>query len=119
MTGASRIPLAVSTLARILVSGSLDELHPAWSGWTINRRTGELVDPHGMAHTPESIRVWHWTAQELNRLRGEENQLSENVTRIRTGREGHALTIELHRRLSLAVNIGDRRDIQEPTLGER
>lgn len=96
MRGETRIPPAVVTLARIL-SGSLDELHPEWAGWILNRRTGELVDPEGVAHTPASVRAWHWTAGELSALRGRENQT--NIRRLKTGNDGAALTRELHRRL--------------------
>ena len=98
MAGETRIPIAVVALARIL-SGSLDELHPTWSGWIINRRTGELVDPEGITHTPRQIRAWHWTAQQLAALRGEESHQGK-IQRIRTGRDGQVLTLELHRRLT-------------------
>lgn len=97
LKGTSRIPTAVILLARIL-SGSLDELHPTWQGWTINRRTGELVDPEGIAHTPATIRTWHWTAQQLSALRAEENQ-QEKIKRLRTPSDGAALTQAMHQRL--------------------
>lgn len=100
MDGQSRIPPAVVALARIL-SGSLDELHPAWTSWMINRRTGALVDPGGTSHTPAQILAWHWTRQELQGLRGEENTRGK-IQRIRTGRDGQALTQALHRRLTEA-----------------
>jgi hypothetical protein len=98
MAGETRIPIAVVHLARIL-SGSLDELHPTWSNWMINRRTGALVDPEGVSHTPASVSAWHWTACELSALRAEENQRTK-IQRIRTGRDGQVLTLELHRRLT-------------------
>lgn len=98
MNGEARIPPSVVALARILAGGSLDELHADWSGWRINRRTGELVDlDTGIAHSPQSVRAWHWCAQELRALRGEENQ--ENIRRLKTGNDGAALTRELHRRI--------------------
>ena len=81
MQGETRIPVSVVRLARIH-SGSLDELHDAWHGWRLVR--GKLVDPEGVAHSPHSIKAWHWTRQELQALRGEENQ--EKVRRIKTGK---------------------------------
>ena len=97
--GRSRPPRAALILAQILVNGDLVQGGTACEGWTINRRTGGLVDPQtGLEHTPAQIRAWHWTAQELQGLRSEENQRG-NVLRLHTGRDGHAVTLELHRRL--------------------
>lgn len=97
MSGEARIPLAVVRLAQLL-SGSLGELHADWDGWILNTRTGELADPDGVRHTPQSVQVWHWTAQQLRGLRGEENQRGK-IQRIHTGHDGQVLTLELHRRL--------------------
>lgn len=97
LRGAVRIPHAVVLLAKILAGGELVQGGEEWRGWIINRR-GELVDPQGTAHTPASIQSWHWCAQQLQALRGEENQ-KEKVTRIRTGHDAHVITLEMHRRL--------------------
>lgn len=100
MDGSSRIPFAVVYLARLLVAGELPHGGEAWRGWTL-KRTGELVDPEGVTHTPATIVTWHWMAGELSALRAEENQRGK-IQRLRTGRDGQALTRELHRRLTEA-----------------
>lgn len=96
MAGETRIPRAVVHLARIL-QGELGEISPAWSGWSLVG--GQLVDPENVVHTPGSVQAWHWTAQQLSALRGEENQRGK-IQRIRTGRDGQVVTLELHRRLT-------------------
>lgn len=35
--------------------GMLEALHPAWAGWLINRRDGELVSPDGVCVTPGQV----------------------------------------------------------------
>ncbi len=64
LAGTSRIPPAVWELLRIRAAGEL----PAgtttdWVGWRFS--DGRLYDPADTWHTPETIRVWHWTAQQL------------------------------------------------------
>jgi len=96
--GKSRAPRSAAVLAQIIVNGELPQGGEAWAGWRFNPRTGDLVDTSGVSHTPHSIMAWHWTLQELQALRADENQ-REKVRRIHTGRDGHAVTVELHRRL--------------------
>lgn len=96
MRGEARIPASVVALARIL-QGELGGIAPAWSGWHL--ADGQLVDPDGVTHSPASIQAWHWTTQQLQALRGEENQ-RENIQRIRTGRDAQVVTLEMHRRLN-------------------
>lgn len=98
MAGKTRIPQAVVQLAKILTRGELIQGGEAWRGWIL-KRTGELVDPSNVTHTPGSVQAWHWTRQQLQDLRGEENQRGK-IQRLRTGRDGQALTRALHRRLT-------------------
>lgn len=97
------MPVAVRSLLRIVVGGDLSHFGPTWRGWSFNVKRGALVDPAGYEHTPGTIRAWWWLAQELQGLRGRENQraqiLPPNVVMLPIARPAHALTAELYRRL--------------------
>lgn len=97
------VPVSVRNLLGIVVGGDLSHFGPAWRDWSFNAKRGALVDPAGGEHTPASIRAWWWLGQELQGLRGRENQraqiLPPNVAVLPIARPAHAITEELYRRL--------------------
>lgn len=97
--GKSRVPVAVVNLLRIL-RGDLEHLGTEWQGWKFHN--GELFDPSGIAHTPGSILAWHWSRQELQAARRDENHSATaggNVVMFPGRRSAAMVTAELYRRL--------------------
>lgn len=52
---AQRLPRAVSVLIRVMHDGELELVHPAWAGFKLDRRTGELVTPEAWPCTPGDL----------------------------------------------------------------
>ena len=42
-----KIPEATYVLLDLLHNGSIERIHPAWSGWSIDTRSGDLESPVG------------------------------------------------------------------------
>lgn len=98
LSGKSRVPVAVTNLLRVLVTGEI--MHAGWDGWTL--RDGKLIDPSGQLHTPATITAWEWTRQILQTARADENQAEqagENVFVFTGRRSARSVTAELYRRL--------------------
>lgn len=98
--GKSRVPLAVLNLMKILRGGELPQGGAEWAGWKFHQ--GKLYDPAGQWHTPGTILVWHWVAQELRALGADENRAENaggNVVIFPGRRSARTITAELNRRL--------------------
>lgn len=99
IVGKSRVPVAVINLLKIL-TGDLSHGGSEWAGWTL--RDGKLYDPAGQWHTPGSIQAWHWTRQDLQAARREENLnagAGDNVVTFPGRRSAANVSAELRRRL--------------------
>ncbi len=100
--GLTRTPTAVKILLRIVINGELPQGGDDWKGWRFC--DGRLCDPSGIEHTPGTIQAWHWTQQQLQTLRAQENhslpgKLPDNVHALPAARRGHSITEELYRRI--------------------
>jgi len=64
----------------------LGALSPAWSGWQIAHRTGELYSPENQTFTPGELRSWQFRYQQIRalqrRVRELERELEERPARV-------------------------------------
>lgn len=99
LSGKSRVPLSAINLLKILYGGEIPQGGKEWEGWKFH--DGKLYDPAGQWHTPGSILTWHWTRQELQAARREENQRAGaggNVVNFPGRRSAASITAEFLRR---------------------
>lgn len=61
-------PPAIERLAELEVHGRLELIHDAWAGFTIDRRTGELVTPGGERYRAGELLALPIRAQLLHEL---------------------------------------------------
>jgi len=53
----------------LAVFRDLGRVHPAWSGWQISCRKGELFSPEGVGFRPGDVHSLHWRLQQIRALR--------------------------------------------------
>lgn len=92
---------------------NLASLCPAWSGWALNTKTGDLWPPDGdRPHRPEPLLELHWYFQELAAERAE---LRRQVATLSAQLEQHQ--VNNHLRVSrCAKRIGPRASGERGTV---
>jgi len=58
---------------------------PAWSGWQLSARKGELFSPEGVGFRPGDVQSLHWRLQQIGALRRRVAELEERAAEL--GRE--------------------------------
>lgn len=64
-----RLPRVVRLLLELVWHGRLARIHDAWSGWSIDVKSGELVTPYGAAIRPGEILAIPYRLHELQARR--------------------------------------------------
>lgn len=65
---AQRIPRSVQLLLRLMLEGELELLHPAWTGWRLDVRSGEIYTPDGWPCRPSDILGIRYRVSQIHAL---------------------------------------------------
>lgn len=90
LSRAGWLPVWLERLVNAVHRGQLGEIHPAWHGWMINQRDGELVTPEGVCVTMGQIRAIPYLrdlARVNSRARDRHHQLPVLIGHVARGHD--------------------------------
>lgn len=73
------LPRLAHKVLNLVLHGRLQEIHPAWAGWSIDHKSGELVTPLGRSVTAPEILAMQLRYQHIAALEVELRELRKSI----------------------------------------